>query len=70
MMSYVAMTFRQMNFVAVNYGQDDEFSRQSPFIDISPLIILLYYIDELIPSSKNSARFILNTNNAIFRPIP
>ena len=30
----------------------------------------LYNIDEPILSSKHSARFILHTKNAIFRPIP
>ena len=30
----------------------------------------LYYIDELIASLKNFARFIFHTNNAIFLPIP
>ena len=33
-MSYVAMTFRQISFVAVNYGQD-EFSRQSEMTTFS-----------------------------------
>ena len=31
---------------------------------------MLYCINKQISSSKNSARFMLQTNNEIFRPIP
>ena len=48
-MSYVAMSFRQMSFVAVNYGQD-EFCRRS---HLSMKFLLHKYCTLIYPSNIN-----------------